>query len=179
MTVEDQDHTYSLLETGLAIGCISTEPKPMRGCSASPLGSMRYRLVVKQAQLIDTIVHSVASSLDGHGQIMAMQLLYLFNLTFNGIITSGTGQAAIVMPIMVPIGDMLEVTRQSTFITFKLGDAVTNIITPLSGTLMACLAIARISYVEWFKFVLPLVMIWVVVGGVFVAIAVSINYGPF
>lgn len=136
-------------------------------------------VLLKQAQLIDTIVHSVASSLDGHGQIMAMQLLYLFNLTFNGIITSGTGQAAIVMPIMVPIGDMLEVTRQSTFITFKLGDAVTNIITPLSGTLMACLAIARISYVEWFKFVLPLVMIWIVVGGVFVAIAVGINYGPF
>ena len=45
LTVEDQDHTYSLLETGLAIGRISTEPKPMRGCSASPLGSMRYRLV--------------------------------------------------------------------------------------------------------------------------------------
>lgn len=45
LTVEDQDHTYSLLETGLAIGCISTEPKPMRGCTASPLGNMRYRLV--------------------------------------------------------------------------------------------------------------------------------------
>lgn len=45
LTVEDQDHTYNLLETGLAIGCISTEPKPMRGCTASPLGSMRYRLV--------------------------------------------------------------------------------------------------------------------------------------
>ena len=45
LTVEDQDHTYNLLETGLAIGCISTESKPMRGCSASPLGSMRYRLV--------------------------------------------------------------------------------------------------------------------------------------
>ena len=136
-------------------------------------------VLLKQAQLIDTIVHSVASSLDGHGKIMAMQLLYLFNLTFNGIITSGTGQAAIVMPIMVPIGDMLEVTRQSTFITFKLGDAVTNIITPLSGTLMACLAIARISYVEWFKFVLPLVILWIAAGSAFVAIAVSINYGPF
>ncbi len=45
LIVEDQDHTYNLLETGLAIGCISTEPKPMRGCTASPLGSMRYRLV--------------------------------------------------------------------------------------------------------------------------------------
>lgn len=45
LIVEDQDHTYTLLETGLAIGCISTEAKPMRGCSASPLGSMRYRLL--------------------------------------------------------------------------------------------------------------------------------------
>ena len=49
LTVEDQDHTYSLLETGLAIGCISTEPRPMRGCTASPLGRMRYRLVASRA----------------------------------------------------------------------------------------------------------------------------------
>jgi LysR family transcriptional regulator (chromosome initiation inhibitor) len=49
LTVEDQDHTYNLLETGFAIGCISTEPKPMRGCTASPLGSMRYRLVASSA----------------------------------------------------------------------------------------------------------------------------------
>lgn len=45
LTVEDQDYTYSQLETGLAIGCISTEAKPMRGCTATALGSMRYRLV--------------------------------------------------------------------------------------------------------------------------------------
>ncbi|WP_447556308.1 YfcC family protein [Vreelandella sp. EE22] len=136
-------------------------------------------VLLRQAQLIDTIVHSVAASLDGHGKVVAMELLYLFNLLFNGLITSGTGQAAIVMPIMVPIGDMLDVTRQATFITFKLGDAVTNIVTPLSGTLMACLAIARVSYVEWFRFVLPLVLIWVVTGAVFVGVAVAINYGPF
>jgi LysR family transcriptional regulator (chromosome initiation inhibitor) len=49
LAVEDQDHTYSLLETGLAIGCISTEPKPMRGCTAEALGSMRYRLVASDA----------------------------------------------------------------------------------------------------------------------------------
>ncbi|GAC1328971.1 MAG: hypothetical protein NVSMB28_26020 [Collimonas sp.] len=45
LTVEDQDHTYTLLETGLAIGCISTEPKPMRGCTAELMGVMRYWLV--------------------------------------------------------------------------------------------------------------------------------------
>ncbi|WP_312678958.1 HTH-type transcriptional regulator ArgP [Stutzerimonas nitrititolerans] len=49
LIVEDQDHTYNLLESGLAVGCISTEPKPMRGCTASPLGSMRYRLLASVA----------------------------------------------------------------------------------------------------------------------------------
>lgn len=136
-------------------------------------------VLLKQAQLIDTLVHSVTSLLDNQSNVVAMELLYLFNLIFNGLITSGSGQAAIVMPIMVPIGDMLEVTRQTTFITFKLGDAVTNIITPLSGTLMACLALGRISYVEWFKFALPLALLWIVLGGIFVGIAVAINYGPF
>jgi LysR family transcriptional regulator (chromosome initiation inhibitor) len=49
LTVEDQDHTYTLLETGMAIGCISTEAKPMRGCTAEPLGVMRYWLVATPA----------------------------------------------------------------------------------------------------------------------------------
>jgi LysR family transcriptional regulator (chromosome initiation inhibitor) len=47
LTVEDQDHTYTLLETGLAIGCISTEPKAMRGCIAEKLGVMTYWLVAE------------------------------------------------------------------------------------------------------------------------------------
>ncbi|WP_158738344.1 YfcC family protein [Alteribacillus sp. YIM 98480] len=135
-------------------------------------------VLLNEAHIVDTIVHFTASSLEGFSPSAAMLLLYVFNLIFNGLITSGTGQAAIVMPIMVPIGDMLEVTRQSVFITFKLGDAVTNIITPLSGTLMACLAIAKVSFIDWIKFTFPLFLLWLVMGAIFIGIAVSINYGP-
>jgi LysR family transcriptional regulator (chromosome initiation inhibitor) len=49
LTVDDQDHTYSLLESGLALGCISTEPQAMRGCTAEPLGVMRYRCMASPA----------------------------------------------------------------------------------------------------------------------------------
>lgn len=136
-------------------------------------------VLLDQAQVVDTIVNGVVATLVNFTPVVSMVLLYVFNLVFNGLITSGTGQAAIAMPIMVPIGDMLEVTRQSTFITFKMGDAVTNIITPLSGTLMACLAIAKVSYVKWVKFVFPLLLIWIVLGGVFVAAAVWMDYGPY
>lgn len=136
-------------------------------------------ILLEDAYLIDSIVYVVSSALQDFSPVVSMVALYIFNLLFNGIITSGTGQAAIVMPIMVPIGDMLEVTRQSVFITFKLGDAVTNIITPLSGALMACLAIGKVSFVKWVKFVFPLLLVWIVIGGIFVAAAVMINYGPF
>ncbi|WP_231746966.1 YfcC family protein [Lentibacillus sp. JNUCC-1] len=135
-------------------------------------------VILQDAQVVDTIVHAVSSALNDFTPVLSMVLLYGFNLLFNGIISSGAGQAAIVMPIMVPIGDMLDVTRQSVFITFKLGDAVTNIITPLSGTLMACLAIGKVSYVKWVKFAFPLLLIWILLGAVFVAAAVLINYGP-
>lgn len=49
LTVDDQDHTHALLATGLAIGCITTEPLPMRGCYAERLGAMRYRLLASPA----------------------------------------------------------------------------------------------------------------------------------
>ncbi|MEC4718870.1 LysR family transcriptional regulator ArgP [Noviherbaspirillum sp. CPCC 100848] len=49
LTVDDQDHTYALLEAGLALGCVSTETRPMRGCQAQPLGSMRYRCMAAPA----------------------------------------------------------------------------------------------------------------------------------
>jgi LysR family transcriptional regulator (chromosome initiation inhibitor) len=49
LIVEDQDHTFALLESGMAVGCVTTEPKPMRGCVATPLGTMRYRLLAAAA----------------------------------------------------------------------------------------------------------------------------------
>lgn len=48
LVVEDQDHTFALLKTGMVIGCVSTVAEPMRGCSAEPLGTMRYRLVASR-----------------------------------------------------------------------------------------------------------------------------------
>jgi LysR family transcriptional regulator (chromosome initiation inhibitor) len=49
LTLADQDHTYTLLEAGLALGCVSTQPRPMRGCAAEPLGAMRYRCMAAPA----------------------------------------------------------------------------------------------------------------------------------
>lgn len=71
LTVEDQDHTYSLLESGLAIGCISTEPKPMRGCTAEPLGIMRYRLVASEPFRQRFFPHGLSRAAARHAPVVA------------------------------------------------------------------------------------------------------------
>ena len=86
--------------------------------------------------------------------------MFLFNVIFNLLIPSGSGQAAVVMPLMTPLSDVLGVTRQTAVIAFKMGDGITNMVTPVSGTLMAILAVGGVPFTKWFKFALPLVFIW-------------------
>src|SRR5699024_3562400 len=132
-------------------------------------------LVLEEGAVLDTIVNYAFEPLNSVPPMLGAITLFFFNL----IITSGTGQAAIVMPFIVPLVDMLDITRQTGVIAFKLGDGITNVITPTSGVLMAVLAVGKVSFVSWFKFVWPLVLMWTVVGVITVAVVVLVNYGPF
>lgn len=133
-------------------------------------------IVLENGKVLDTIVNGAFTPMAELPLFLAAQAMFIFNLLFNLIITSGTGQAAIVMPFMVPLADMLDISRQTAVLAFKLGDGTTNIIAPTSGILMAVLAVGKIPYSKWFKFVLPLVLLWVIVGIVMVGIAVVTGY---
>ena len=75
------------------------------------------------------------------------------------------------MPIMAPLSDLVGVTRQTACIAFQLGDGISNIFTPTSGYFMAGLALARIPWAKWAKWILPLIGLQYLLGGVFVVIA--------
>lgn len=136
-------------------------------------------VILENGNVIDTIVHAIVEPMQGLTPILSAQAMFIFNWFFNIIISSGSGQASIVMPLMTPIADMLGFTRQSAVLAFKLGDGITNVITPASGVLMAVLAIGGVSWLKWVKFVFPLVIIWTVIGSISLALAVMFNYGPF
>lgn len=82
------------------------------------------------------------------------------------------------MPIMTPLADLMNIPRQVAVQAYTMGDGFTNVINPLSGTLMAILAISGIPLTKWFKFAVPLVLIWFAIGMIFMAMAVWINWGP-
>ena len=80
------------------------------------------------------------------------------------------------MPLIVPLADLLGISRQTAVLAFVFGDGFSNSIIPTSGVLMASIGIAGVPYEKWFKFILPLFLIATAVGGVILALAYYINY---
>lgn len=136
-------------------------------------------VILEDGQILDTIVNAALMPLESTSTFVGAQLLFVFNLLFNLLVTSGTGQAAIVMPVMVPIVDLLGITRQTGALILMLGDGFTNIITPTSGVLMAVLAVGRVEWIKWVRFAFPLLVMWIVVGVIAVGYATLTGYGPF
>lgn len=136
-------------------------------------------VILEDGVVLDTIVQATMVPLGNTSLFIGAQLLFFFNMAFNLIVTSGTGQAAIIMPLMVPITDLLEMTRQTGVLIVMLGDGFTNIITPTSGVLMAVLAVGGVSWTKWIRFAFPLLLLWIVVGMIAIGYATITGYGPF
>ena len=144
------------------------------------IGFARGLLVVMtDGNILHTILHAVASALENLPSLVSALGMYIFQCLLNFLVPSGSGQAAVSIPIMAPLGDLVGVTRQTTCIAFQLGDAISNIFTPTSGFFMAGLALAKIPWTKWAKWILPLIGMQYALGGVFVVIAHLIGLGPF
>lgn len=136
-------------------------------------------VVMTDGMIIDTIVYSLAHTIQVLPKSIAVIGMYIVQIIINFFIPSGSGQATATMPIMIPLADILGITRQTAVMSFQFGDGFTNSIIPTASSLMAYLSIAKIPYEKWFKFIWPLMLIWVGTGAIFLIIANSISYGPF
>ena len=136
-------------------------------------------LILADGKILDTTVQYLGGLLvvlPSHAQAAGM---FLMQLLINGLITSGSGQAAATMPIMLPVADIIGMTKQTAVLAFNFGDGLSNYILPTSSALMGFIAMVGISYSNWMKFMWKLFLIWIVVGAILVIVANSINYGPF
>jgi len=134
------------------------------------------QVVLQDGQILDTIIYSAAGQLQNFHQFVAAGGMLVFQTTLNFFIPSGSGQAAVTMPLMAPLSDLIGITRQTAVFAFTCGDGFSNMIIPTSGTLMAVLAIAKVPYAKWLKFVLPLFAALFLLSIVFLIIAVIIQY---
>jgi uncharacterized ion transporter superfamily protein YfcC len=96
----------------------------------------------------------------------------------NIFIPGGSGQALVTLPIMIPVGDLIGITRQSAILAFQIGDGLINIITPTLGGLMAMLGLSRVPYGRWLKYILPYTAVALLICWASLIISVLINWGP-
>lgn len=134
------------------------------------------QVVLDDARVLDTIIFAAAQALAGVPSLLAVQGMLVFQSVLNFFIPSGSGQAAVTMPLMAPLADVLGLTRQTAVFAFTCGDGFSNMIIPTSGILMAMLGLAHVPYEKWLRFVLPLFLQLMLLSAVFLVLAVWIGY---
>jgi len=144
------------------------------------VGIARGILVVMQdGMILDSIVYGLATAIQALPKSISVVGMYITQVIINFFIPSGSGQAAATMPIMKPLADIVGVTRQTAVVAYQFGDGFTNSIIPTSAALMGVLSVAKIPYEKWFRFLWPLMAIWLGVGAVLLVIVNAMNFGPF
>ena len=134
--------------------------------------------IMSDGKIIDTVVHGLAGGLGSVPTLLQAPAMLIANTIINVFLTSGSGQAAAVMPILVPLSDLIGVTRQTAVLAFNFGDGFCNYILPTSTALMGIISACNIPYDRWMRFMWKMFAIWLVVGTVMLVIAQLINYGP-
>ena len=132
-------------------------------------------VVLQDGQIIDTIVHAMFTPLEGLPVLASAFGMVAAHTAIHVPVPSVSGQAVLTMPLLVPLSDLLGMSRQVTVLAYQYGAGLCELITPTNGALMAILASAGVRYEAWLRHVLPLYLGLVALGLVAIAVAVAVG----
>ena len=124
---------------------------------------------------LNTILFGIGQAVSGIPAFLGAEFMYLFQSLFNLVVTSNSGQAALTMPIMAPLADLIDVPRQIAVLAFQLGAGFVDAFTPVSASLIGVLGVARIDWGTWAKFQIKMQGFFFVLGSIALAVAVGMN----
>ena len=133
-------------------------------------------VILASGNILNTIVYWLSIPMSGMGSILGANFMFVANLFINLFIPSGSGQAAAVMPLMVPVADLAGITRQVAVQAFQFGDGFSNCLFPTAGTLMGSLAIAKTDWTKYAKWLMPLLGCQVILSFASLTILQSIGW---
>lgn len=178
----------TFLVVSLLIGLISCKDinvifdRFIKGCAAVVSAAFivgfanAITVLMQNGNILDTIVYYLAMPINHFGPTVGAVFMYFANVIVNFFISSGSGQAAAVMPIMVPIADLTGITRQVAVQAFQFGDGFTNCVIPTVGTLMGGLGFAGISYGRYLKKVMPFILLQLVLAMIAIVVLQTIGW---
>ncbi len=134
------------------------------------------KLVLVEGGIIDTVVYGFTLPLSHLPAWLSAVAMLIMQTLLNFFIPSGSGQAAVSMPIMAPVADLLGITRDTAVLAFQFGDGLSNIIWPTAyAAVMA--GLAGVPLEKWWKFAFKLFGLIIIVQAILMVIAVAINFG--
>ena len=136
-------------------------------------------VILNDGKIIDTILYGVSQAMSGAGRLASVGLMYIFQTMLNVLIPSGSGKAALTMPMMSQFSDLIGLSRQATVMAFQFGDGFTNMITPTSGVLIGVLGVAKIPYDKWVRWITPLMIILIIIGFLLLIPTVTMTLNGF
>jgi uncharacterized ion transporter superfamily protein YfcC len=132
-------------------------------------------VVLTDGHIIDTIINAIASVLTTFGAEAAAIGMLVVQTICNFFIPSGSGQAFVTMPIMSPLATLTGVPQQTAVLAYQFGDGFTNMIVPTSALVMGALALGKIPYGAWVRFVGPLLLKLFALAAVFLVITIHLG----
>lgn len=122
--------------------------------------------------VLNAALFALASGMDQWPPLLAAEGMFALQSVFNFFVTSGSAQAAITMPLMAGLSDLVGVTRQVAVLAFQLGDGITNLLVPTSAVLMGVIGVARLSWTQWMRIIWRFALLLMAMGAGFVALGV-------
>ena len=133
-------------------------------------------IIAQDGQIIDTILYNLSNVIGQLPSLVAGYVMFFVQMFINFFISSGSGQAALTMPIMAPLGELVGITPQTSILIFQFGDGFSNAIFPTSAVLMACLGVSGIPWSKWMKWIWPLQLIFGALAIIFITIAILMGW---
>lgn len=127
--------------------------------------------------VLNSLLYALATMMEGWPALLAAEGMLLVQSVFNFFVTSGSAQAAITMPLMAGLSDLVGVSRQVAVLAFQLGDGMTNLLIPTSAVLMGVIGVAGLTWARWIRAIwrLALILLALSIGTVAVAVVVGLQ----
>jgi uncharacterized ion transporter superfamily protein YfcC len=135
--------------------------------------------IIVQGSVMDSILYAASGAISDTSPFAAILTVYAIALVIELAIGSACAKAFLIMPIILPLADLVGITRQLTVTAYCFGDGFSNMAYPTNPVLLICLGLATTSYAKWMKWTAKLWLAILAITVAFLGLGVAIGYGPF
>jgi uncharacterized ion transporter superfamily protein YfcC len=132
-------------------------------------------VIMNNSQITDTVLNSMEEIVNDTSSGVFGALMFLINIPLAFLVPSTSGHATLAMPILAPLGDFADVSRAMVVTAFQSASGLVNLITPTSAVVMGGLALAKVRYDEYLRFIAPLLLVLFLACTGFIAVGAALS----